>query len=104
MKYGINFQNQVDICSINNGVCVLTLIQFETVDETNIELLQSKLNHYMAYMLDGQLEKEEPTKFALPKQIELNIGHKPTSILLEFISKLEPILKSEKIGFVLITE
>ena len=104
MKYGISFQNKVDICSINNGVCVLTLVQYETIDESNIELLQSKLNHYLAYILDGQLEEEEPHKYALPKRIELIVGHKPTEVLTDFIRQLVPVLESESIIFVLKTE
>ncbi len=104
MKYGINFQNQIDICSINHGVCVLTLVQYETIDESNIELLQSKLNHYLVYILDGQLEEEEPHKHSLPKRIELTIGHSPTELLTDFINQLVPVLESENIGFVLNSE
>jgi hypothetical protein len=104
MKYGISFQNKIDICAINNGVCVLTLVQYETINESNIELLQSKLNHYLSYILDGQLEEEEPHKYALPKRIELIVGHKPTEVLTNFISQLFPILESESINFVLKTE
>ena len=104
MKYGINFQNKIDICSINNGVCVLTLVQYETIDESNIELLQSKLNHYLVYILDGQLEEEEPHKYSLPKRIELSVGHNPTELLTDFINQLVPVLESESISFVLNTE
>ena len=104
MKYSISFQNKIDICAINNGVCVLTLVQYETINESNIELLQSKLNHYLSYIHDGQLEEEEPHKYALPKRIELIVGHKPTEVLTNFISQLFPILESESINFVLKTE
>ncbi|TWX44434.1 DUF6572 domain-containing protein [Colwellia hornerae] len=101
MKYGISFQNKVDICSIDNGVCVLTLVQYEIIDESNIELLQSKLNHYLVYILDGQLEEEEPQKSALPKRIELIVGHNPTEILTDFINQLVPVLETDSISFVI---
>lgn len=104
MKYGINFHNQIDISSINNGACVLSIIQSEIIDDTNIELLQDKLNHYLCYILDGQLEEEEPHKYALPKRIELIIGHVPTDTLLDFIEQLTPILEAENIKFVLKSE
>ncbi|WP_225740683.1 transposase zinc-binding domain-containing protein [Pseudoalteromonas peptidolytica] len=104
MKYGINFQNQIDICSINDGTCVLSIIQSEVIDDTNIELLQDKLNHYLCYILDGQLEEEEPNKYALPKRIELIIGHVPTDTLTGFIEQLTPILEAENIKFVLKSE
>ena len=104
MKYGISFQNKVDICSINNDVFVFSLVQYETIDESNIELLQGKLNHYLVYILDGQLEEEEPHKYTLPKQIELIVGHKPTEVLTDFIRQLVPLLESENISFVLKTE
>ena len=104
MKYGINFQNQIDICSINDGTCVLSIIQSEVIDDTNIELLQNKLNHYLCYILDGQLEEEEPNKYALPKRIELIIGHVPTDTLTGFIEQLTPILEAENIKFVLKSE
>ena len=61
---------------------------YETIDESNIESLQGKLNHYLAYILDGQLEEEEPHKYALPKRIELIVGHKPTEVLTDFIRQL----------------
>ena len=104
MKYGINFHNQIDISSINDGICVLSIIQKEVIDVTNIELLQNKLNHYLCYILDGQLEEEEPHKYALPKRIELIIGHTQTDTLSSFLDQLVPILTAESIGFVLKTE
>jgi hypothetical protein len=101
MTFGINFHNKIDICSINDGTCVLSIIQSEIIDDTNIELLQDKFNHYLTYVLDGQLEEEEPHKYALPKRIELIIGHSPTETLTNFISQLVPVLKSESVGFIL---
>ena len=96
MKYGINFQNKIDVCAINEGVCILSIIQYELIDDSNIELLQSKLNHYLSYILDGQLEQDEPKKSALPKQIELIVGHEPTNSLTSFIDQLIPILDLKK--------
>jgi hypothetical protein len=104
MKLGINFQNQIDICSINDGTCVLSIIQSEIIDDSNIELLQDKINHYLSYVLDGQLEEEEPHKYALPKRIELIIGHSPTEALTSFVIQLVPALNSESVSFTLKTE
>jgi hypothetical protein len=101
MKYGISFQEQIDISSINDEAFVMSIIQYELIDDTNIELLQGKLNHYLSYILDGQLEAEEPHKYVLPKRIELIIGHNPTDTLTHFIEQLIPVLEAENIEFVL---
>jgi hypothetical protein len=76
-KYGVNYPNQIDLISHNEGVCNLHVVQSEELTDELLLKLQDKLNHYLAYALDGQLQEDFSN---LPKKqirIQLWLQHLP---------------------------
>lgn len=101
-KFGASFTNQIDIIGIREGECILSIIQAAPLSPELTVLLQEKLNHYLQYILDGQLHEERPEADNMPKTIELHLQHPASGVAAEFLSKVKPYIESEGIKFTLI--
>jgi hypothetical protein len=87
-KYGVNYPKQIDFISHNEAVCNLHIIQAEKLIDERLLKLQDKLNHYLAYALDGQLEVEFPDLPKLQIRIQLWLEHEPDNDALKFLDKV----------------
>ncbi len=101
-KFGASFTNQIDSIGIREGECILSIIQAEPLSPELTVLLQEKLNHYLQYILDGQLHEERPDADNMQKTIELYLQHPAAGQAEEFLSKVKPYIESEGIKFTLI--
>ena len=98
--YGVEFPNIIDFISHNEGVCNLHIVQFEKLTDELLLKLQDKLNHYLAYALDGQLQDDFPD---LPKMeicIHLWLAHEPDDETLKFLDKVAYSCSIEGVEFV----
>ena len=99
MKYGTDHPNQIDLLGTSEGVCFLAIIQAEPLDPESTLRLQDKINHYLTYILDGQMLEENPSLASLPKVIQLHLQHEPTGIATEFLERVSSVLAQEGVGF-----
>ena len=102
-KYGAAHTTQIDILSIREGVCILSIIQADPISPELTVLLQEKLNHYLQYILDGQLNEERPETINMPKAIELYLQHPTSGVAFTFLNRVKSNIESEGIMFTLIT-
>ena len=98
-RYGTDFPDQVDLVTVEDGVCYLYVVQSDELDGERTLALQTKLNNYLAFILDGQLEEAYPEKAQLPKVIRIELLHRPEGVAAEFLDKVAPHIKKEGIGF-----
>jgi hypothetical protein len=101
-KFGVSFTNQIDAIGIRDGECILSIIQADPLSPELTVLLQQKLNHYLQYILDGQLHEERPETSNIPKTIELYLQHSASDVAEAFLKKVKPYIESEGIKFTLI--
>jgi hypothetical protein len=98
-KFGVSFTNQIDSLGIREGEFILSIIQAEPLSPELTVLLQEKLNHYLQYILDGQLHEERPDADHMQKTIELHLQHSTSGVAEEFLSRVKPYIESEGIKF-----
>ena len=87
MKYGTSNPQQIDIITKEDGLLTLHLVQSIDVDEDNIFQLQEKINFYLMYILDGQLDEKYPDYSHKPARIEMKFQFEPSGIAKKFIEK-----------------
>lgn len=102
-KYGATYTNQIDALGVREGVCILSIIQVTPLTPELTVLLQEKLNHYLQYILDGQLHKEKPETIDMPKAIELHLHQPASGVAATFLSQVKTYIESEGIIFTLAT-
>jgi hypothetical protein len=86
-NYGVKIPNVIDFISHKEGVCNLHIVQADELTDERLFKLQDKLNHYLTYALDGQLEAEFPDLPKLQIRIQLWLEHEPDNDTLKFLDK-----------------
>ena len=99
MKFGTDFPDKVDMVTVEDGVCYLYVVQGHELDGERTLALQTKLNNYLAFILDGQFAQEYPDKAPLPKVIRVELLYEAEGVAAEFLEKVGPLIKKEGIGF-----
>jgi hypothetical protein len=87
-KFGTYHSEKIDFISERDGKLFLFLVQADDVDESNIFQFQEKLNNYLAFILDGQLDSDFPKYRMQPARIEINFQFEPKGIAREFLDKV----------------
>ncbi len=98
-QFGTDFPDKVDMVTVEDGVCYLYVVQGHELDGERTLALQTKLNNYLAFILDGQLEQEYPKKAQLQKVIRVELLYRPEGVAAEFLEKVAPLIEKEGIGF-----
>jgi len=88
MKFGTCHPEKIDIISERDGKLFLFLVQSDDVNESNIFQFQEKLNNYLAFILDGQLDSDYPKYRMQPARIEVDFQFEPKGIALEILDKV----------------
>ena len=101
-KYGVSIPDQIDLISHNEGVCNLHIVQSEELTDELLLKLQDKLNHYLAYALDGQLQDDFPNLPKMQIHIQLWIQHRLDDEALKFLEEVAYTCSNE--GVELATE
>ena len=96
----MEFPNVIDFVSHNEDVCNLHVVQFEFLTDELLLKLQDKLNHYLAYALDGQLEAEFPDLPKLQIRIQLWLAQEPDDDTLKFLDKAAYACSVEGVEFI----
>ncbi len=97
--YGTDHPNRIDVIAENDGVCYLYVIQADHLDDERTLALQDKLNNYLAFILDGQLEQEFPDKANLRKVVRVELKHSPPDLAADFLVAVGGTFEAEGIGF-----
>jgi len=98
-KYGTDHPDKVDLITEKDGVCYLYIVQSDALDGEKTLALQQKLNNYLSFILDGQLEKEFPERAKLKKIVRIDLQYMPTGVAAEFLMKVKPVFEAEGVGF-----
>lgn len=98
-NYGTANPDKVDLIGEEGGVCYLHVIQADELDDERTLLLQTKLNNYLAFILDGQFEEEHPEKAGLPKVVKVHLQHEPSGVASQFLSLVGEAFRKESVGF-----
>jgi len=103
MTTGVSVANVVDIVAYNadEDVVILSMVEDRPWDgaKERILQLQTKLNNYLSYALDGQLAKDYPDLSGKPVRIELHTDAEPDATTLGFLNQALPMLEGEGIKF-----
>ncbi len=70
-----------------------------TGEELQLFQLQEKLNAYLSFILDGELQESFPDLAAKSVGIQLRTAHDPDAKALEFISRVREQLALQQITF-----
>jgi len=100
MKYGTSHPGKIDIIGVKGDKVVVSLIQADEVDENNIFALQEKLNNYLAFILDGQLDEEFPQYRGKSAIIEVTFKFEPKGVAKDFIEKATQLCLNEGVKLV----
>lgn len=98
-EYGTNNPDKVDLIGEEDGICILHVIQADQLDDERMLSLQTKLNNYLSFILDGQLDQEHPEKAGLQKVVKIHLYHEPSEVTIDFLSLVEEIFHREGVGF-----
>ena len=98
-QYGTAHPDKVDLIGEEGGICYLHVIQTDELDDERTLLLQTKLNNYLAFILDGQLDDEHPDKASLKKVVRVHLQHEPSGVANQFLSMVGEVFQRENVGF-----
>jgi len=98
-KYGAQHTEVIDFITQKDNVCALYIIQSESLTDELTLKLQEKINNYLTYALDGQLDKEYPDLRNMKLRIQIDLQHKPEGVAAEFLEKVKPHIEEEGIEF-----
>ena len=98
-RCGTDHPDVVDLIAEKDGICYLYVIQSAELDDERTLALQTKLNNYLAFILDGQLEREYPAKALLDKVVRIELQHPATGIAAEFLDGIGVHFQREGVGF-----
>ncbi len=80
----------------------LVLAMFElrpwTLGELQLFQLQEKLNAYLSFILDGEMEESFPHLIGKPVRIELRTLHEPSEEALGFLQRVKEQIMHQQIG------
>lgn len=99
---GIERTGMLDAFAHDTREDVLVLAMFETRPWEHGELqlfqLQEKLNAYVSFILDGEMQENFPHLLGKPVRIELRTSYEPPERALGFLSRAQDQLALQKIG------
>ena len=98
-KYGAEFPKTIDLLTSKDDVCILYIVQGMDLDDELTLKLQEKINNYLTYISEGQLEEENPDMVNMAKKIQINLQYEPEGIAAEFLEKVRPYIEAEGIEF-----
>ncbi len=98
-KHGAEYPEVIDFITSKDNVCSLYIVQGMYLDDELTLKLQEKINNYLTYVLDGQLEKEYPDMANMNKRIQIDLQFKPEGVAADFLEKVRPHIEKEGIEF-----
>ena len=98
-KYGVEHPDKIDIIGHKNNVCSLCMVQSEPLDDELTLKLQEKINNYLAFALDGQLDEEYPEMANMKLKIVLRLQYQAEGVAVEFLEKARSFIESEGLEF-----
>jgi len=102
MGNGIDHPEVVDLVAEGaDGSYRLIVVETGRWDGSAEQLLkfQSKLNHYLTYVFDGQMHREHPESEGRPVVLELDYFEPLDAVTEEFIRKARDIMSGKAVAF-----
>lgn len=87
LQYGTSNPDKIDVIGFNNGTCYLWIVQSTPIDESNLLLLQEKINNYLTFILEGQLLEEFPDSSDMPIIVRIVLQYDATGVSLSGAEK-----------------
>lgn len=86
-----------------SGEYKLIIVEAHKFDGTQTKLgaLQEKINNYLIFILDGEMDKTYPASKGKPKCIQIDYSHDLDKSTLEFLNKIKHRFQDENIRFLL---
>jgi hypothetical protein len=86
---GQNFPQVLDLVTERDGICYLYLVQENELDGDELLALQERLNSYLGFIVDGQLQRNYPALANHQKVVRINLQHTPAEFAGEFFERVK---------------
>jgi hypothetical protein len=100
---GLEHPGVLDALAHDTGADKVVLAMYEarpwTGEQFQLFQLQEKLNAYVSFILDGELQESFPDLAAKSVEIQLRTVHDPDARALEFITRVREQLALQQIAF-----
>jgi len=96
--YGSDHPDVVDLITERDGVCYMYLIEEDELEGDQLLALQEKLNRYLSFILDGQLQRSYPALAHFQKIIRINLHHTPSEFAGEFLERIKSVFAEYDVG------
>lgn len=95
----ITQSNKVDSLTIEKDKCILGISDHLTWDDEHILLLQEKINHYLHYILEGQINENVSNLDNYDLIIQLIYKYEPNGNYVSYLIDLKENVKKYGITF-----
>jgi len=103
-RYGPDHTDVVDLITERDGICYMYLIEENELEGDQLLALQEKLNSYLSFVLDGQLQRSYPALANLQKVIRISLQHTPSEFTGEFLQRVKSAFAEYDVGLEFVIE
>jgi hypothetical protein len=97
-RNGIQHPQVIDLVTqTEDGTYILILVEAEPLDRSHALLLQDKLNNYLGFALDGQLERSYPSAKGQAVRIRIDLYAEPDGFIFEFLRRFRAVSLNDAI-------
>ena len=97
-RYGSDYPDVLDLVTERDGVCYMYLVEENKLEGDQLLALQEKLNKYLSFILDGQLQRMYPALGTLQKVVRINLQHTPSQFADEFLGRVRSQFAEYEVG------
>ena len=97
-RYGLDDPDVLDLITERDGICYMYLVEENELEGNELLALQVKLNNYLSFILDGQLQRTYPALANLQKVIRINLKHAPSELAGEFLERVKSAFAEYDVG------
>ena len=97
-RNGSAVPNVLDLITERDGVCYMYLVVDNELEGDRLLALQERLNTYLSFILDGQLQRTYPALANLQKIVRINLQHAPSEFAGEFLDRIKSTFAEYEVG------
>ena len=98
-KNGAEHPEVIDLVSENDSDIILIIIQTESLDEKLLLKMQDKINNYLSFAENGELQKLYPDAIGKNVVVRLDMYEKIDPAALDFFEKVKALLADNDVKF-----
>jgi hypothetical protein len=84
---GVSHPSVIDLLTQNDKEVQLLVVEERALSQDDAEALQTKLNNYLGYALDGELYKRYPECQGKRVCLRIDLYAQPSDFIVEFVSR-----------------